>query len=238
MYVRVLKGTATRLLLKARCRRFALHTRNTGRTSCRYSAESPSGVPLDFSSRTKSLFSAVEGVRNVNRRFRWRARSCVSPGHYHVTRGFNDKRVRNGPNVFPPPELFSAWNKKPPVQEKFFYGHPATEPLTLEREVRAGYADFVRVVLNDRARLGHDGLFRVHRPNSEVTFHTTGHQVTRVRAERNARDVFVIAAQFPIRRQTTPFSSPLRSRPRMKGGMEIVRHEIGLVIIDTLRFPS
>lgn len=62
--------------------------------------------------------------------------------------------------------------------------------------MRAGYTDFVRVVLNDRARLGHGVLFRVYRPNSDVSFHATGHQITRIRAERNARDVFVIPAQL------------------------------------------
>lgn len=71
--------------------------------------------------------------------------------------------------------------------------------LTLEREVRAGYSDFVRVVPDDRARLGHDVLFRVHRPNSEVSFHAAGHEITRVRAERNARDVFVVPGQLPTR---------------------------------------
>lgn len=39
----------------------------------------------------------------------------------------------------------------------------------------AGNPNFMCVVLNNDARLGYDVLLRVHRPNSEVPFHTTGH---------------------------------------------------------------
>jgi len=89
-------------------------------------------------------------------------------------------------------DVFTAFVKRHPTVLS-----TGSTPLTLEREVRAGYSDFVRVVLNDRTRLGHDVFCRVHRPNSEVSFHAAGHQITRIRTERNARNVFVVPAQLP-----------------------------------------
>lgn len=62
--------------------------------------------------------------------------------------------------------------------------------------MRARYSDFVCVVLHERARLGHDAFGRVHRPNPEMAFHATGHQVTSVRAERHASDVLAVAVEF------------------------------------------
>lgn len=71
----------------------------------------------------------------------------------------------------------------------------------------AGYANFVCIVLHDQTRLRHDVFRGMYRPNPEVPFYASGHEVTRVRTERHTGDVLVVSAEFSEKRQILSLST-------------------------------
>lgn len=69
--------------------------------------------------------------------------------------------------------------------------------LTFKRKMRTGYANFVCIVFNYYTCFGYNTFLRMHWPNPDMPFHATGHQITRIRTERNASNIFVVSGQLP-----------------------------------------